>query len=307
MLLAACSAAPTPVPTAEDTKTPAPSYTAAPLLATFTPLIVPTQTSSPSALPPSSTPPITLTQAATQVWTPHPTLTSDEVKLVIQEWLVTNGECKLPCWWGITPGQTTWAEAWKILSPVMTDLFIPNLDGRYPDLEGHYTFSFWVPPSFLPDESLRAFLVAKDEKVETIRTVVNITLQSFLETYGSPSEVRIWADINLLPNPSGAYILTMFYPEQGIFAFYHGDTDYGDIMNICPSRITTFGTIVFLWSPEREISFAQAAESGFVGQNIEYFSPLEEISEMTITDFYETFANPENAASCIEVDNPYYP
>jgi hypothetical protein len=298
-------AKPSLTPTDSDrfipTSTIRPSITISATIPTVTIPASLTQIPSPAALSTTSRPSKTSTQTPTQVWTPHPTLNSDEAKTVIQELLVTNGDCRLPCWWGITPGQTTWAEAWRILSPLMTDLFISPL-------EGYFTFYFWVPTSFQPDGKIAVRLVVRDDKVESIRVVVNSTLQEFLETNGPPGQVQLFTD-GAPPgtDPSGYYILALFYPEKGILAFYDGVEQYGDIMDICPSRITTLGTGVFLWSPEKEISLEQALEFSFVGELVEYFYPLEDISEMTTTDFYETFVKPENVAACIRVDNPYFP
>src|SRR5688572_13990138 len=45
----------------------------------------------------------------------EPTMTTDEAKRLVRDLLENNAGCKLPCWWGITPGKTTWSEARQIL------------------------------------------------------------------------------------------------------------------------------------------------------------------------------------------------
>lgn len=293
-----------PTPTDSDgsipTSTIRPSEMIPTPISTETVRIFSSQTPSPAALFASWTPSMAPSQAPTQSWTPHPTLSSDEKKQVIQELLVTNGDCWLPCWWGLTPGKTTWGEAWAILSPLMADLFISPL-------KGHFTFYFWAPIDLQPDGKNVAYLIVRDNKVESIQVVIKSTLQEFLTTNGPPDQIRLFTDGTPGTDPSGFFILALYYPEKGILAYYEGDEQYGDIMDICTSRITTLGTGVLLWSPESEISFDQALELSFVGELIEYFYTLEDYSAMTASDFYETYVKPENADICLRVDNPRFP
>ena len=49
--------------------------------------------------------------------TSYPRLSREEAKPRIIEMLQTNAGCRLPCWWGITPGKTRWEEVHALLSP----------------------------------------------------------------------------------------------------------------------------------------------------------------------------------------------
>jgi len=79
-----------------------------PASATPTPSLTPTLTPTPTS---TSTP----TPTATPTLTPLPTLPLQDAKNLVQELFETNRGCLLPCWWGITPGQTTWGEARQFL------------------------------------------------------------------------------------------------------------------------------------------------------------------------------------------------
>jgi len=35
----------------------------------------------------------------------------------------TNVECRLPCWWGVLPGKTSWQNAEKYLSSITTSIY----------------------------------------------------------------------------------------------------------------------------------------------------------------------------------------
>src|SRR5512138_2325272 len=60
----------------------------------------------PSQVTPSPTlkPTTTTTPTLPATFTPVPTLTTKQAQTKIRELFETNGRCKLPCWWGITPG-----------------------------------------------------------------------------------------------------------------------------------------------------------------------------------------------------------
>ena len=79
-----------PLPTSTMTPRPTITRTSIPTLtATFTPTLQPTTTYTP-----------TLTSL--------PTLQANEAIKKAKELLETNNRCTLPCFWGITPGITTW-------------------------------------------------------------------------------------------------------------------------------------------------------------------------------------------------------
>ena len=131
VLVSASCASPIPTP---------PATTPVVVVASSTATVLPTQ------IPASPTSTTTRTPTSTQTRLPRPTATSQPTKtatptkyptldsqgrlnFVLQE-LKTNGGCQLPCWWGITPGKTTWSE--------MVDTFVKQGIGFYqegqPDL-----------------------------------------------------------------------------------------------------------------------------------------------------------------------------
>src|SRR3990172_323544 len=77
--------------------------------------IVPSPTATPSpgvTLSPSATlTPVDIAHTPTTMprptISPAPTLTAEQQEAYIVDMLKTNGDCKLPCWWGIMPGEAT--------------------------------------------------------------------------------------------------------------------------------------------------------------------------------------------------------
>ena len=102
-----------------------------------------TITSSPTALDllisasPTETMPPTLTPTSTNTLTPTftpttvPTLPAEEARKRLLELLATNGDCRLPCLWGITPGKSNHQEARNILIP-LSSIAIPEMTSFEP-------------------------------------------------------------------------------------------------------------------------------------------------------------------------------
>ena len=65
---------------------------------------------------PSKTPTPTLTPTITVTWVP-PTLNDYSIQTLID----TNGNCELPCWWGLVPGVTTKEQSLSFLGKVGID------------------------------------------------------------------------------------------------------------------------------------------------------------------------------------------
>ena len=64
----------------------------------------------------------TFTPTSVSTLTPLPTLSQRDAHDLIQALLQNNGGCRLPCWWGITPGQTDWNTARQFLDTFVIDI-----------------------------------------------------------------------------------------------------------------------------------------------------------------------------------------
>ena len=152
------------------TSTPSPSFTTTPIQQ----IISATQTS--KAIP---------------IFTPLPTLSALESEKRILELFYNNLDCMLPCWWGITPGETTWQEVWRQLSSLDPDPYISDISS---------TSQFVIPISekSSPSYSVDIRLDITDTIVQVINTYtykieppfIN-RLDKFLNNYGMPTEVWI--------------------------------------------------------------------------------------------------------------------
>jgi hypothetical protein len=106
-VLTACSpATPTVMPTHSSTLAQRPT-----IAPTRTPPESDSRQTHPTLTVASASTPMPTTTLKPPTPTMAPTLTTDQEQALIVGLLQNNGGCKLPCWWGFTPGQTTWQTA----------------------------------------------------------------------------------------------------------------------------------------------------------------------------------------------------
>ncbi len=186
----------------------------------------------PTPLPPTITPSLVPTPSAT--FTPMPTLT-DEQNATVLNLMESNGDCDLPCWWGIIPGKTSAMEARRFL----TDLGIQFRELKTTQVPGLDTIVLFTRFEPHPDVNVDfQYIGMKDDVVE--RLDLGITRYSFghennqeqelelkkiwsplspeniIRKYGTPS--RIFVNYN--PGSSG-YNLAFLY-KTGIYIAYNG-------------------------------------------------------------------------------------
>ena len=229
---------------------------------------------------------------------PTATMTTEEVEERIRSLLDSNGECDLPCWWGIIPGQTTWDEAYSILKPVANK--INNL------VYGNYGIEVNAPDDIFDDYEIGATLDMRGDTVEMIRVplLYGFTLDRMLSQYGSPAEIYVYSLFQTMVTPPILVRLVLFYEEQGILLIYEGRTENTNPLEICPGNLDEDGfTWAYLWSPEDKRSFSDFSNKtpfgGFSGK----YLPLSEETSINIETFYDWYRNPNNLP-CFEMPNP---
>jgi hypothetical protein len=121
-----------------------------------------------------------------------------------------DGKCNLPCWYGLTPNQTTLSKAPGILKS------LPIVNGQ-----SVKTISIANPPQidvgwdFTGDTTGYGYLYFDaNNTLERIKIVPDgLNLGDVVDFWGNPSNV--WAVYHR--DPGGLYyFLTIFYPERGI-------------------------------------------------------------------------------------------
>lgn len=274
LILAACS-----------TAAPHPSATI-----TIPASVTPTTTS----IPPTETPLSTPTQHHTV--TPLPTLPPGEALEKITELLETNGGCKLPCWWGITPGETSWEMAQQKLAPVAEEVNIL--------LPGHFGVIIDPPKAIYQEKGLGVSIYEEGGIIQELRMgyTYNYPISKMLNEFGSPTDIYIHARFYILIEPPVKYYLVLFYEDQGLLARYTGGAERSEVFQICPSNIFEPDfPFTFLWSPDNPKIFEDFLDR--VPFRDLLFSPLDEVTNIDIDTFYDWYQDP-NSTACFEMPDP---
>ena len=288
-----------------------------------------------SASPTETMPPI-LTPTATNTLTPTftpttvPTLPAEEARKRLLELLATNGDCRLPCLWGITPGKSYHQEAQTILIP-LSSIAIPEMTSFEPlnGILGGAITALYVEDKlrlnagigydvFDDGNTVRSIgfrvleegLYKKDEYGNQIKTpiydsptfgkrVEYYSLSHVLSEQGIPDSVMIYIPrVEGYPLVVGTGIMeaALLYPEQGIWIKYTMSMyNNGNIIKGCPANAHIEMELYPSGNPE---SFFSLLEQTDWGRTKGGYKPLEDTTSMSLEQFYETFRNQTD--QCIE-------
>jgi hypothetical protein len=271
------------------------------------------------------------TPIPTQVITPVPTLSEESTNQFILNRFADNGGCKFPCWWGITPGISKSSDAYSMLSQLSlasVSIGLSPTEGdislNYPAKEVRIRFSIDYFPDtkqnslqtiYISTQALQmigndSWKAAYDSK-EYKDLLQKYTLPSILSEYGKPS--KIWLGAFVIPfgaegpTPKSVSRVTLLYPERGLFIRYTNEFERnGNKAFFCPNQ-----SFVDVWLlPPQAKNLYQEILSSF---SIDWegsptkvgVMPLEDASQMTIENFYQTYKNPTE--KCIQTPEGIWP
>jgi len=276
----------------------------------------------------------TVTPSSPPILTLVPKTASERLENLI----LTNRNCALPCFLGITPGVSTASEFETILAPYSAILTI--LEGKYrrgiefelgqeiinnflidyqilqdrPIIEKIYlsTQAYQKIEYPYPNEYGDTYELVYEYGVETYRQLMsNYSLQKILTEYGIPSRVLVYAEQYLYdgrpPLPSqqfGQLKLRLFYPEHGIIIMYEMPlSKVGTHGQGCPSM-----AFVSFWltPPDIDGSYAKMlSQKEQQGNAFELEKTPDESINMNLKQFYDTFQSSED--KCIQTPLSLWP
>ena len=289
-----------------------------------TTVTIATKTATPTLPPSPTSTPIPATP------TDIPALPVEEARQRLLGLLANNGNCQLPCLWGITPGKSTSLDARSILLPLRGIAETAYLDPASPesispfyleDSQRLYTRLIYL----YSDDSIINLIgfevleqqLSKDEygnqlttpiygSPEFLQRVEYYSLSNLLSEQGIPASVMISRELTYENNRRSFLIdIAVLYPNQGIWAQYTtwmAENEVGNSMRSCPinARIE-----MFLTSTGNPDSFYRLLDKTDWGTTKIGYRPLEEVTSMSVDEFYETFRNPTD--QCIETPTNIWP
>jgi hypothetical protein len=245
----------------------------------------------------TSIPTVVVTATPSLTWTPAPTLSRAEALALVEDLLENNGGCRLPCWWGMTPGKTEWKKAKHFLETFVVRFWSGN-DGVI-GKDGVAVYSYAVYYERKNGES--GFQVGV--KGDTISGIVSgdatqhqYSISPLLMEYGIPDEVFIntFAVTNTGDPPPFGIILD--YRSQGFWAEYSltGRLSGGNVIG-CPKSMIPR---LFLNSPERKWTDDEmfSATFGPPFPNAPALTTLsvQDATGMDLETFYQIYKEPSN-------------
>ncbi len=217
--------------------------------------------------------------------TPLVTLTNDEALKFVLELLKTNAGCRLPCWWGIIPGVSSWQKAENFLASfaVIGTMKIDESSQKAsvkilsPEMEGRTEYNYVIRDG-----------IVQDIEIYNWNFAPAYNLANLLKNYGPPDEV--WLSAFYQERYLNYFVsIVVFYPQQGILIEYtDGQTDLiGETIQKYPQKAEY--PFLYLWSPQNKRNFSEVYKDSSFLNSFPPYIPLEQASGMSIKTFYDLF------------------
>lgn len=282
----------------------------APTLTPSAPTLTATSTPSPTSGPTSTVSPTPTSSVTPEPsLTPLPTLSPAEAMRLTRGLLEDNSGCRLPCWWGIIPGETSWQEARQFLAPFATKIEQGGSGVIVEDGDTYQTTNYSVTYDIagVPLGGGALFSI-KNGMISSIyvgpaSTVQSWKLHQLLTDFGEPEKILL----KTYPNTPELYLpfrLVLFYANHRILAFYEYEAQQeGDLLQGCPLPV---GPELWLWGPNEVWTEKDIEEIVSGPDSPNPLRSLEEVTDISIDDFFQAFKNPESN-SCIYTPVDFWP
>jgi hypothetical protein len=227
-------------------------------------------------------------------WTPLPTLSGANADSVFRQWLSGTPECRLPCWAGIEPGKTGWAETVHVLSPVLA--LHPSDDYmkcRFDAMCKYFTWQYQLAGNLYNGVVLsRGYLTIYSISLDGDYSP-DLSLQKIFQMYGKPSQVSVLVDTySSLDTP--LLSVTVLYPEDKFVLQYTWlALKKGNIIQACGSPTSFSLGIVDLDAGEwTDLEVEQLGnQMSQAAGGIVILRMLSDVTELTIDQLYEKGLN----------------
>ncbi len=282
---------------------------------------VPEPTVSPTPMPSS-----TFTPSPTNTPTASSTLPWDAARARLLDLLAKNGNCSLPCLWGISPGRSTYREAEAILTPLSSisgSLFTGFFNEKMGSILLYYIegdLMLDVVVKYIVENQVVSlvYFEAKEEKKIIAKNgepgisniydssifserILPYTLSRVLSQLGMPASVMV-STYGAPDNVVGGFDIVLLYPDQGFLIDYTTQMyKVGQIVRGCPAsahvkiRISPPGHSD---SFVKSLADTQWAKLWPSPPNDLFWRPIDQATTMSLEEFYETFRKPTN--QCLE-------
>jgi hypothetical protein len=242
--------------------------------------------------------------------TPAPTLLPEESQKKFQEWLQGSEECRLPCWAGITPGETTWEQARRMIERV---LIVGNVYENHEYLGNSFNGFSWRFPFAYHEYVVDGSIIEKNSDVVTEISArigtseYQMPIDQIFSEYGLPERILIFAVQDVRDGFVEHWIILSYPNNNFIVRYYRMASMKGDNFWSCGLIDYTDLRIVYeldpVWDNKTILTLLGLR---YVEGESEFFPrvyPLEDVTEFTLESFVDMFLNDPSACFEIIIEN----
>lgn len=169
--------------------------------------------------------------------TPAPTLSNIDSENYVEELLENNMGCFLPCFWGITPGQTSYDDAqilFESLGWMGSESHGSFYTGRdFKDTSLAIRLGIYAPNDVV--EKLHIGIGGKD----FLNKVKYLSFGNIFKMLGKPTEILVFIGANpgiLEPDKTSFEILLFYETQNTLLQFTGTAVKIGDSYHLCPAQ-----------------------------------------------------------------------
>lgn len=252
----------------------------------------------------------TATTFVVPIVTEKPTLSPIEREVAIKELMATNAGCRLPCFWGITPGVTDWKNAAKFLQTIGATV------GDIEESPGtHYHSVVFKDENLTTGDNfgfletlnvVNSIFASGNLYGSSARTVKDFTSlwasyspKEILNSYGIPSRVLLSSVVAIGLGDTGrqGYTLWFFYDHLGFMIRYDGTVPDLPVYHICPQfqeggDITRIDLVLQNPSNSSPLELQDSILGGSAAPRV--ILPIEDAAGISVAEFQKLFAGQES-------------
>lgn len=279
----------------ENTKTIIPTVTNILPTATKAVIVLPTLTATVEpSLAPSPHPSLTAL----------PTLNNNDANRTVLELANTNGNCEMPCLWGIVPGQTRWETIDQYYASLRFDIE----SNPYKCKDESKNNCVWYTATKMINDIKYGFGVIVEDGIVTKVTITGNSAKAYfpldkvLNSYEIPSDIYIETYIG--PGVSTPVYFALFYDKQYLLITYEvSGKILDDVIHVCPHNYESYLWVdVYGYNSEKYNNYKESLlEPDEIMGGRHY--PIGERIGVTEKEFYELFVNKvENNCIDLQID-----
>ena len=271
------------------------------------------------------------TSAPTLTFQKVPTLPADDAYAQIGDLLRNRGDCRMPCWLGITPGvssvldvQAQLAEFSSIASDsyleypangwLVSEMIITYAEeDMIVEIRSNYMARQGVNTVYVDEFHTRAYRLKDGQYDGDVfgympynALLEPYSISTVLSDYGPPEQVYILGSLRsdtlpVTPGFGDDFEIHLWYPDRGVFMEYEISVEgSGDNYRFCPSNALISGrlTPANLGAGYQEVLVSLSDKFRYFFSPSIYVKTPEDALGMTIEEFYQLFRSPTDR--CLE-------